>query len=439
MAVYTKVSGTDASDFLNAYDLGDLRTLTGIKRGVENTNYILTTTKGRYILTLYEKRTREEDLPFFLSLLEHLATTGVPCPLPMKMKNGGALARLLGRPAAIVSFLEGEPVARSTPDDCAELGLALATMHNAASSYRLLQRPNALSLAAWNTLLAANEARADEVMSGLGALLRKELDYLRSRWPKDLPRGIIHADLFPDNVFFDAAKLCGLIDFYFACNDFLAYDLAICLNAWCFENSVAFNITKARALLKGYQQARKLTPKEISMLPLLARGAAVRFLLTRLNDWLNQVPGALVKAKDPLEYLTRCNSTRWSRMSAPTASSRTAHEQSGSRDFYRRRLLGQSGPGRLGCDHALQRHRERIIGRRKLDHQQPHGIDGGDHGARGAHAALASEAAHRQPVCAEGRRRMARAMDPARLENRRQKAGQERRSVATPASRDQTA
>ncbi len=304
MAVYTKVSENDAAEFLRAYDLGTLTELVGIKQGVENTNYFLTTTQGRYVLTLYEKRVNEGDFPFFFGLMEHLVKKGISCPLPIKTRDGGTLGRLAGRPAVIISFLEGAPAPRITPEACAATGRALATLHLAAADFPI-RRANGVALPEWERLLTSSKARADEVYPGLGALMQEELDYLRMRWPQDLPEGVIHADLFPDNVFFNGPDICGVIDFTFACNDLLAYDLALCLNAWCFERDTAFNITKARALIKGYQEVRMLTPEETKMLPLLARGAALRILSTRLYDWLNQVPDALVKPKDPLDYLTR--------------------------------------------------------------------------------------------------------------------------------------
>jgi homoserine kinase type II len=304
MAVYTKVSEAEVTEFLRAYDIGFPCELTGIPQGVENTNYCLTTTEGRFILTLYEKRTREEDLPFFLGLMEHLANKGIPCPLPVKAKDGEVLRHLAGRPAAISRFHEGEVTTSITADECAQVGGALAALHVAGADFTLC-RVNALSLPAWIGLFDSCKARADEVQAGLGALLQNELDCLRLRWPVNLPAGIIHADLFHDNVLLRNGKLSCLLDLYFACNDFYAYDLAITLNAWCFEHNEGFNITKARALIKGYRGIRSLSPKELKALPLLARGAALRFLLTRLYDWLHQVPGALVKVKDPLQYLAR--------------------------------------------------------------------------------------------------------------------------------------
>jgi homoserine kinase type II len=304
MAVYTKVSDAEAVAYLGAYDIGAFESLTGIKQGIENSNFILRTARDRFILTLYEKRVKTEDLPFFLGLMEHCAKKGVSCPHPVAMKSGEVLGTLAGRPAAITSFLEGTQTARILPEECAELGRAMAAFHQAALDFPL-RRPNTLSLPAWEKLLADCKSRADEVQPGLAAELADELDFLRAGWPKNLPRGIIHADLFPDNVFFARGKLSGVIDFYFACEDALAYDLAVCFNAWCFERHVSFNVTKARAIVKGYEEIRPLSAVEKAALPLLVRGADLRFLLTRLYDWLNRVPGALVKPKDPHEYMTR--------------------------------------------------------------------------------------------------------------------------------------
>ncbi len=304
MAVYTEVEPGELRRFLAAYDLGELVALVGIREGVENTNFRLETTLGRFILTIYEKRVDPADLPFFLGLMLHLAEHGLPCPLPVRGRDGAMLRRLAGKPAAIVSFLEGKSVRRIEPVHCAAVGGALASLHLAGRGFPL-RRPNALGPEGWRRLLEATGARADEVAPGLAQELAAELETLERRWPGGLPAGVIHADLFPDNVFFEGERVSGLIDFYFACDDLLAYDLAICLNAWCFESDGAFNVTKARALLVGYEARRALLPEEIEALPILARGAALRFLATRLYDWLNRVPGALVKPKDPLEYLAK--------------------------------------------------------------------------------------------------------------------------------------
>lgn len=304
MAVYTDVSDDDLEAFLEAYDLGELLSFKGIAEGVENSNFVVITARGTYILTLYEKRVKTEDLPFFIGLMEHLAKRGVACPTPIRARDGSALRTLCGRPAALTSFLTGVWQRRILPSHCQALGSALATMHKAGADYAL-KRANALSLAGWRSLYDATQARADEVQPGLTAELGTELGALESAWPRDLPAGVIHADLFPDNVFFKGERLSGLIDFYFACNDFLAYDLAICLNAWCFEPDLSFNVTKARLMISAYRRERPLSPGELAALPVLARGSALRFLLTRLYDWLNQVDGALVRPKDPLEYVRK--------------------------------------------------------------------------------------------------------------------------------------
>ena len=312
MAVYTEVSDDDLEAFLEDFDLGELLSFKGIAEGVENSNYVVIAARGTYILTLYEKRVKAEDLPFFLGLMEHLAARGVACPTPIRARDGGVLRTLCGRPAALTSFLAGVWPRRIQPSHCQGVGTALATMHKAGSDYAL-KRPNALSLAGWRPLFDACRARADEVMPGLAAELEGELKTLEQSWPKGLPAGVIHADLFPDNVFFHGDALSGLIDFYFACNDFLAYDLAVCLNAWCFEPDNSFNVTKARLMISAYRRERPLDALEVAALPILARGSALRFLLTRLYDWLNQVDGALVKPKDPLEYVRKLRFHRGAR------------------------------------------------------------------------------------------------------------------------------
>jgi homoserine kinase type II len=273
----------------------------GIAEGVENSNFLLTTEKGHYILTLYEKRVHREDLPFFLGLMDHLAARGLACPTPVHDRSGATLQELAGRPAAIVSFLSGYSIRRPRVEHCAPVGRALADLHLAGADFGI-KRANALSLSGWRQLMAATADRADMAAPGLAEEISGELAFLESAWPGDLPAGVVHADLFPDNVFFHGEALSGLIDFYFACNDLLAYDVAICLNAWCFEEPNAINITKARALLRGYNERRSMSETEIRALPILARGAALRFLLTRLYDWFNTSENALVKPKDPLEY-----------------------------------------------------------------------------------------------------------------------------------------
>jgi homoserine kinase type II len=304
MAVYTEVAGEDLESFLAAYDIGRLQSFKGIAEGVENTNYLLRTERGSFILTLYEKRVAAGDLPFFIGLMEHLAARGIACPTPVRDRAGDAIGSLLGRPAAIVTFLDGVSVFRPTARHCSEVGGALASLHEAARGFAI-HRPNALSLEGWARLVEAGAPRADEVAPGLRQMIESEFAFLQANWPQNLPQGVIHADLFPDNVFFLQERLSGLIDFYFACEDLFAYDVAICLNAWCFEKDVSFNVTKGRRLLSAYHAARPLGRDEIEALPILARGASLRFLLTRLVDWLSVPPGALVKPKDPLEYARR--------------------------------------------------------------------------------------------------------------------------------------
>ena len=304
MAVYTDVTAEELADFLSGYEIGELLSYKGIAEGVENSNYLLHTSTGYFFLTLYEKRVAAADLPFFLGLMAHLATHGIRCPQPVTNRKGDALGRLAGRPAAIIDFLEGVWPRKPNAMHCAAVGQALAKMHLAGADFAMT-RANALSVKDWRPLFEQAAARADDVQHGLRALLADELDHLEAHWPASLPQGVIHADLFPDNVLFLGDKLSGLIDFYFACNDTLAYDVAICLNAWCFESDHAFNVTKARAFLNAYTRERKLSEAEERALPLLARGAAMRFLLTRLVDWLNVPPGALVKPKDPLEYVRK--------------------------------------------------------------------------------------------------------------------------------------
>ena len=304
MAVYTDVADDELRAFIALYDLGEVLSCKGIAEGVENSNFLVTTERGNFILTLYEKRVAPQDLPFFIALMEHLAGQGVACPTPIKGRDGIALRELCGRPAAVVTFLAGMWPRRIQPFHCAALGSALAALHRAGVSFGMA-RANDLAVAGWRRLYQACRARASEVQPGLAEELGAELALLEEEWPRDLPIGVIHADLFPDNVFFRERQVSGLIDFYFACTDFFAYDLAICLNAWCFEADGSFNVTKARLLLDGYRRGRPLAAAELAALPLLARGSALRFLLTRLFDWLNQPAGALVKPKDPIEYLRK--------------------------------------------------------------------------------------------------------------------------------------
>jgi homoserine kinase type II len=304
MAVYTDVAAEDLGAFLAGYDLGELLAYKGIAEGVENSNFLMHTSRGYFILTLYEKRVAAADVPFFLALMEHLAGRGLTCPQPVKNRRGEVLGSLAGRPAAIVTFLDGMWIRRPNAGHCTAVGAGLAQLHLAGRDFALT-RANALSVAGWRTLYDGVAWRCDDVQPGLSETIARELAHLEAAWPSGLPQGVIHADLFPDNVFFLGDKLSGLIDFYFACTDTLAYDVAICLNAWCFESDHSYNVTKGRGLLQAYAKARPLAQAELDALPLLARGAALRFLLTRLVDWLDVPPGALVRPKDPLEYFRK--------------------------------------------------------------------------------------------------------------------------------------
>ena len=305
MAVYTDVAADELAEFLGHYDIGELLSYKGIAEGVENSNFLLHTSAGYFILTLYEKRVAKGDLAFFLGLMTQLARHGINCPQPLKTRSGETLSTLAGRPAAIINFLEGIWPRKPNVAHCAGVGEALAKMHLAGRDFGMT-RANALSVSGWRPLFDAAAPRADQVQHGLRAFVGAELDYLESNvWPNNLPQGVIHADLFPDNVFFLGERVSGIIDFTFACTDTLVYDVAICLNAWCFESDCSFNVTKARAFLAAYGRERPLSEAEQNALPLLARGAALRFLLTRLVDFLNVPAGALVRPKDPLEYVRK--------------------------------------------------------------------------------------------------------------------------------------
>jgi homoserine kinase type II len=304
MAVYTEVSDEELAEFIASYGLGEVLSFKGIAEGVENTNYFVHTSQGTFILTLYEKRVARGDLPFFLGLMEHLAAHDVSCPTPVRDREGRNLRELAGRPAALVTFLDGLWVRRPTVAHCAAVGRTLAKLHMGGAAFGL-RRQNALGLAGWRPLFQRFEPKADEIAPGLKDLIENELETLDAAWPSGLPEGVIHADLFPDNVFFLGEHLSGVIDFYFACNDALAYDIAVCINAWCFEKDLSFNITKSRALLRGYEELRPLTKPERAAMPMLARGAALRFLLTRAYDWLNTPADALVSRKNPIEYMRR--------------------------------------------------------------------------------------------------------------------------------------
>ncbi|HEX5377513.1 MAG TPA: homoserine kinase [Phenylobacterium sp.] len=301
MAVYTDITDEELALLLSDFDLGAPLSFKGIAEGVENSNFLLETQAGRFILTIYEKRVRAEELPFFLNLLTWLADHGYPSAAPVADRQGQVLKTVRGRPAAIVTFLPGLSVRRPTAAHCREAGEGLARLHLAAQGYPGV-RANDLGQDAWAPMFERLGPAADALKPGLAATIRSDLERIAARWPSDLPTGIIHADYFPDNVFFSEGRFAGTIDFYFACIDTFAYDIAVALNAWCFEADGSFNITSARALVAGYERHRPLSGAERAALPVLAHGAAMRFFLTRLADWGATPAGALVRPKDPLEY-----------------------------------------------------------------------------------------------------------------------------------------
>lgn len=305
MAVYTKVSERELSDFLKQFDIGALVGLTGISEGIENTNYLVRTDKARFILTLYEKRVNPQELPYFLDLMTHLAQKGISCPLPVAAKTGETLLSLCGKKACLTTFLNGKSVQTITPEHCGQLGQKMAKMHLAGRDFAGY-RKNDLSVDGWEKLIDKIGKAADTVTDGLFDEMTEAFETVKSRFPSDLPQGVIHADLFPDNVFFTGDKLSGIIDFYFACNDALVYELAVCLNAWCFDQDTwDFNPAKAKNMIEEYDRVRPLSNQEKEALPTLALGSALRFLLTRTYDWLNRVPDALVTPKNPLEYVKK--------------------------------------------------------------------------------------------------------------------------------------
>jgi homoserine kinase type II len=307
MAVYTKLSESELKDFFSNYNLGKVLNYKGIQEGIENTNYSILTEKGKFILTLYEKRVDEKDLPFFIGLMRNLFDKNFPSPEPIINKNGNYINKIVDKKAAVISFLEGQAKKVLTANDCFQVGIYTAKLH-AITKTLTGKRENKLSLNSWSYIYNKVEKDCSKIHKNLPGIIEKNLNEIEKKWPKDIPSGIIHADLFPDNIFFKNNKLSGIIDYYFSCNDFYAFEIAICLNALCFEGkneNLSFNVTKAKKFIDGYSSIRKLTKEEKIALKILCQGAAMRFLLTRVFDYLNLIEGALVKIKDPIEYLKR--------------------------------------------------------------------------------------------------------------------------------------
>ena len=305
MAVYTNISLIELNEFLEFYSIGKADDLVGIKSGIENTNYLVRINNQKYILTLFEKRTHQDDLPFFFDLMNHLNDSGIKCPQAIKSKNDKYYELLKEKPASFTSFVEGEILNRIEPNHCSELGKSMALFHNASSMLNI-RRNNQMSFKNFDVLIKKLEKTNLKSHDISIELIKNEYHFLNQNISFNLPSGIIHADLFPDNVFFINNSLSGIIDFYFSCNDYYAYEIAICINAWCFEEkSNEFNISKAKKLLSSYNNVRELTISEIDSLPLLCRAAALRFLLTRLIDFYRETGDSLIVKKDPIEYLNK--------------------------------------------------------------------------------------------------------------------------------------
>ena len=307
MAVYTKLSESKLKDFFSKYNLGKILNYSGITEGIENTNYFIQTEKGKFILTLYEKRVEDKDLPFFISLMRNLFDKNFPSPEPIINKNGNYISEISGKKAAVVSFLDGNSKKTLNPKNCYEVGISAAKLHLITKNLKG-NRINKLSIGSWRKIYNKVKNDCSKIHPNLTNVVEKNLDIIEKNWPKKIPSGIIHADLFPDNIFFKSDKLSGIIDYYFSCNDFYAFEIAICLNALCFEGqkeNLSFNVTKAKKFIEGYSEVRKLSEEEKKSLKILCQGAAMRFLLTRVFDYLNLTEGAIVKIKDPIEYLKR--------------------------------------------------------------------------------------------------------------------------------------
>jgi homoserine kinase type II len=307
MAVYTKLIKKDVEEILSNYSIGGLKEFKGIEEGIENTNYFLLVDNKKYILTIYEKRVKEKDLPFFSTLMTSLNKAGFKCPIPIETNNGKTIIRYKDKNLMIVSFLEGTAKNILTPEDCNSIGHEVAKMHEITKNFKI-QRDNNLSINSWRNIFDQVKDKCTQIHKDLPLLIESNLKDVEKNWPKDLPKGIIHADLFSDNIFFKDNKFTGIIDFYFSCNDFYALEIAICFNALCFDgpkNNLSFNVTKAINFMNGYNQFRKINDDEKKYIKVLSQGSALRFLLTRVFDALNTVEGAIVKVKDPMEYLVR--------------------------------------------------------------------------------------------------------------------------------------
>ena len=307
MAVYTKLNQKTVEEILSNYNLGRLDAFEGIEEGIENTNYFLSVNNKKFILTIYEKRVKSNDLPFFSNLMTLLNKANFKCPIPIVNNKNNSITEFKGKKLMIVSFLEGKAKQNLSPENCKSVGLEIAKMHQLTKNFKL-SRKNDLSIKSWRSLFDSVRDQCSKIHKDLPILIEENLTSVEQNWPKDLPKGIIHADLFHDNIFFLKENFSGIIDFYFSCDDFFAFEIAICFNALCFDGSkenLSFNVTKAKNFIDGYSSIRKLSELEKKNIKVLSQGAALRFLLTRVFDALNTVEGAIVKVKDPIEYLKR--------------------------------------------------------------------------------------------------------------------------------------
>jgi homoserine kinase type II len=307
MAVYTKLNQEKIEEILSNYNIGKLDSFKGIEEGIENTNYFLSVNKKKFILTMYEKRVKSEDLPFFSNLMSSLNKANFKCPSPILNNHNSSITNFNDKKLMIASFLEGKAKSNLSPDNCKAIGIETAKMHELTKNMKI-KRQNDLSVNSWRSLFETVKNQCSKLHKDLPKLIEESLNNVEKKWPKDLPKGIIHADLFHDNIFFNKDKFSGIIDFYFSCEDFFAFEIAICFNALCFDGlkeNLSFNVTKAKNYIDGYSSIRKLSDQEKQNIKVLSQGAALRFLLTRVFDALNTVEGAIVKVKDPIEYLKR--------------------------------------------------------------------------------------------------------------------------------------
>lgn len=304
MAVYTKISDKDIILINKKFKLGKKIKFQGIKKGIENTNYLLKTEKGKFILTIFEKRVNNSDLPFFMKLMDLLSLRKIICPKPLKDNYGKYLFKIKNKRACIVSFLSGKDKNNLTYKNCFEVGKNIAKMHKATKNFKI-KRANSMGINKLHPLLNSINFKKSKLILSYKEFLFNNLKEIKKNWPKKLPSGIIHADLFVDNIFFKNNKFSGFIDFYFSANDYYAYELAICINALCFDKNKSkfiLNKQKVNNLIKGYEKIRKISIYEKNKLNILCKGAAIRYLLTRAYDYINTPKTALIKIKDPKEY-----------------------------------------------------------------------------------------------------------------------------------------